>query len=163
MQKVKKTIKTALAGILLAGAFAVPASAQTTNTSTVNQDCSVSIANNATQVASNNNGATAGGTGVGVGVGVVGSGSGTGTGGSASTTQSNSQAITNNVSTNCSNVTNIHQAQAQAQVKKSPRGAVHAGAGGASTEVSAASIVGVVGSVVTMGAGLVLRRQGFEL
>ena len=69
-----------------------------------------------------------------------------------------------NQSVDCSthnNVTNV--TQAQAQVKKSPKGAVHAGAGGASTEVSTASIVGVVGSVITMGAGLIVRRQGFEL
>lgn len=80
------------------------------------------------------------------------------------------------LSTDCStynNVTNVTRvnknvaaAQAQApapaqQVSFVPQGGVSAGGGGAVGN-SSASIVGLVGSVLTMGAGLALRRQ-FEL
>lgn len=179
MQKVKKTIKTALAGLLMAGAFAVPASAQTNNCTaeqlaanlcvavntqtdnsdnySVNGDCSavqVSSGDIEQSQSSSNNGVG----GSGVGTGAVGNGTGTGGNGSASSSQSQS-ATQNSFSADCSttNTTNVTQASSQV---KSPRGGVSAGAGGASSVASTGSILGLLGSVSTMGLGLILRRQG---
>lgn len=87
--------------------------------------------------------------------------------GDATTNQSNSNSTAQsqtgvNFSPDCSvtQVTNQAAAATAAQVQ-APRGAVSAGAGGA-VESSNASVIGLVGSALTMGAGLVLRRQ-FEL
>lgn len=183
MQKVKRSIKTALAGLLMAGAFAVPASAQTaTNNCTAEQiaanlcvavstdnsdNYSVNGNCSAIQVSSGDisQGQSSTTTGVGGtgGAGVVGNG---GSGGSGSASSSQSQtASQNQFSADCSqHVTNVTQAAAStSQVTKSPRGAVHAGAGGASESISTSSIIGLVGSVTAAGAGLVLRRQGFNL
>lgn len=43
-----------------------------------------------------------------------------------------------------------------------PAGSVHAGAGGAPTKVSAASVAGVVGSAATLGLGVALRKKAFQ-
>lgn len=157
MQKVKKTIKTVLASLLLAGAFAVPASASSSNK--VNIDDSFNTDNSKTTTYNlsecsgiiNQSQSTESDEG--------GDGDDDGEGGN-----SNANASQNvNFAPDCSKVTNVTNVTNESQVKKAPKGAVHAGAGGASSSVSTASILGVLGSIATMGVGLVLRRQGFEL
>lgn len=43
-----------------------------------------------------------------------------------------------------------------------PAGSVHAGAGGAPTKVSAASMLGVAGSAATLGIGVALRKKALQ-
>lgn len=172
---IKQTLVAVLASLAMVVALAVPASAQTTNCSTTgavgvnvcpatNTDNSTNLGPCAVLVNGDNDADADGGDGDdggngGAGIGVIGSGTG-GAGGAGGNGGAASANVNQNISTDCStnNVTNVTQAAAAAEKQVSaPRGAVHAGAG--SSNISA--IVGLVGSVVTLGAGFATRK--FEL
>ncbi|HEX5796858.1 MAG TPA: hypothetical protein VFX86_00525 [Candidatus Saccharimonadales bacterium] len=175
MQKVKKTIKTALASLLLAGAFAVPASASTTNTNTTTVDSNNSTdksktynleecagivnttVNQEQDVDADNeqdNDADS--------AGLINIGNDPEQDNEGSASANGSQSSSVNFSPDCSEVTNVTNVN-ESQVSKTPSGGVDSGAGGASEAVATSSILGLIGSVAALGAGAVLRLRGVEL
>lgn len=129
---------------------------------TINGNCSAFI-NTGSNSATSSAGST-GGAGVG-GAGTVGTG-GAGTGGSASSSSSASSNSSVTFAPDCSTHTTVAAASsagrgaAVAQVDV-PKGAVHAGGGGAATSgTSFASLLGLTGSVATLGAGVAMRKKG---
>lgn len=70
---------------------------------------------------------------------------------------SNNQSASNNITLTCT-TNNVAAPQVLGSQVEAPKGAVHAGAGGAAVS-SAGSIAGLVGSLTAAGAGLVARRK----
>lgn len=182
MKKIKYTLGALAASLALALGVAMPVGATSTDNNCVDNSCNntqtetkhidnsktvtlgdCSIYGDVSQNNSQNNSGDNDAEGGDSGDAEKGENNTSGTGG-AGGSNSQSNTASNNITLTCTtnNVTNTTAApQVLAAQTDAPKGGVSAGAGGAVT-AGVSSIVGLFGSLATVGAGLVARRK-FEV